>query len=524
MSLSRVFHITLFLSLLLTGCRHRGEKIERDVSGNAAHVPTDIPELPFMLEGDYTPDTGVNYKVIINDDTCFVVVTSLTDDKMTGYYYPVAAGSDCVERHTFERDRHWKAVRDDAQVYEYREPPFNNLDDGRYRQARYTVSKQSDIVYGYADGYWVSMPDTGFNSYGEMISEGLKHSFSKKTQCLTMDIYSPNDDAPSHPLLMLLHGGGFYVGDKSDTAISLWCQHFASMGYVTVSANYRMGFLPTKKEITRTGFAAIQDAHAAMRYLVSNANKYQIDTSLLFIGGCSAGSITSLNLAFMSNQDRPTAVIGKRRNAGEIESSGNNLDATFHIKAIANMWGALTNLNMMKNSRTDIISFHGDADQVVPYDNGYPFSDISKRLGKRMFDRMYGSLQIDRRANELGLRSQLHSFPGEGHSLYNHADGSWNEHNFAFIRDKMVQFFFTEIVGKNATIGSDRYDNRHFYIDADQVESVQWQIEGGYILRIDSDEIWVVWCNDAPRRTLRATGRYSNGIGFICSYNSPKNI
>jgi len=510
-------YIAFCLLLLLAGC-HRGDN-KGDGEANVTRVPTDVPELPFLLEGDYTPDTGVTYKVLINDDTCFVVITHLTADKMMGYYYPVSTGSDCVERHTFERDRHWRDEREEAVVYLYQEPAFANLDDGRYHQERYPVQLLTDVVYGYADGYWVSMPDTGYDGYGAILSEGLKHSLSKNRQTLSLDIYCPDDDSSSHPLLLLLHGGGFYVGDKGDTAISRWCHHFASMGYVAVSANYRLGFLPTKKEITRAGYAALQDAHAAMRYLVANAEKYQIDTSLLFIGGCSAGSITSLNLAFMRDKDRPAAVTGKRRNAGEIEASGNNFDASFHIKAVANMWGALTNLNMLKNSHTDIISFHGDADLVVPYDNGFPFSDISKVLGQRMFDRMYGSLQIDRRARELGLRSKLYCFPDEGHSLHHHPDGSWNEENFAFIRDKMSQFFYSEIVGRSAAIEQDRYNNGHFYVNLDDASAVQWQIEGGYILRIKQNEIWIVWRNDAAVRSLHASGRYRNGLGFFCSYN-----
>ena len=519
MLLRRHYYLTTILLLLLAGC-HRGGDTTVTSSDSIKRIPTDMPELPFMLEGDYTPDTGVTYKVIVGDDTCFVVIEHLTDDKMIGYYYQLVGEGDCAERKPFERDRHWREARTNATVYEYQEPSFANLDNGRYRKELYAVNKQSDIVYGFADGYWASMPDTGYNGYGAILSEGLKHSLSKKSLTLTLDIYQPQDKADSHPLIMLLHGGGFYVGDKADTAISRWCQHFASMGYVAVSANYRMGFLPTKKEIARAGYAALQDAHAAMRYMVSNADKYQIDTSMLFIGGCSAGSITSLNLAFMRDKDRPTAVTGKRRNAGEIDASGNNLNTSFHIKAVANMWGAITNLNMLKNSHTDIISFHGDADMVVPYDNGYPFSDISKVLGKRMFDKMYGSKQIDSRARELGLRSQMHSFPGEGHSLHHHADGSWNEANYTFIRDAMTRFFFVEIVDTVAAIEQDRYDNRHFFLNIDNARDVQWKIEGGYILKISNSDIWVVWRDDANTRKLQASGRYQKDLGFICSYQA----
>ncbi|MCQ2307587.1 MAG: alpha/beta hydrolase [Bacteroidales bacterium] len=61
-----------------------------------------------------------------------------------------------------------------------------------------------------------------------------------------------------------------------------------------------MGFLPFKRNIKRAGYAAIQDAHAAMRYLVENQSVYGIDTSMMFVGGTSAGATTALHLAFMT--------------------------------------------------------------------------------------------------------------------------------------------------------------------------------------------------------------------------------
>ena len=83
---------------------------------------------------------------------------------------------------------------------------------------------------------------------------------------------------------------------------------------------------------------ALQDAHAAMRFMVDHAKYYNIDTSNIFVGGASAGSITALNLAFMTDNDRPQAVKGNRfRDMGTIASSGNSSHATFRIKALANM-------------------------------------------------------------------------------------------------------------------------------------------------------------------------------------------
>lgn len=511
---TRIGILTLCTVILLAGCKHP----VTDTTGEARRTATDIPELPYILEGDYTPDTGVLYKVIVGGDTCFVVVDSITDNQLYGHYYQLVEGSDCVERKEFTQDAHWKNKRKEALVYIYQEPEYHRANDSLYRLPHTKINIKRDVEYGQALGYWCSMPNTEDQSYIEILSDGITKSIVRTTQSLKMDIYQPDyEDIEQYrlPLILLMHGGGFYVGDKRDSLISGLCRHFASMGYIAVSINYRLGFLPAKSEIARTGYMALQDAHAAMRYLVDHAGQYGIDTSLIFVGGASAGAITALNLAYMRDSDRPKYVNNRQwRDLGVIAGSGNSSKATFRIKAIANMWGAVTSLNMLKNSHTDIISFHGDADQVVPYDNGYPFNDISTRLGKRMFDRMYGSLQIDKRARELGMRSELNTFPSEGHSLQRHPDGTWNQKNYLFIRNKITDFFYKEIAGKKPKIECDQYDNRHFFINDDNASEVAWNVEGGFILKIEGNDIWVVWRDEAPTHKLYASGLNAKQFGF----------
>ena len=509
-------YIAIFSLLLFVGCKHA----VTDTSGEARQTATEIPELPYILEGDYTPDTGVMYKVIIGGDTCFVVVDSIVNEQLHGHYWQLVDGSDCVERKTFTQNAHWKNQRKNAIVYLYQEPEYKTVNDSVYRIPCYNVSVKRDIEYGQALGYWCSKPNIQDESYLSILSDGIKNTIVRTTLSLKMDVYQPDiKDIGEYrlPLVLLMHGGGFYVGDKRDSLISALCNHFASTGYVAVSINYRLGFLPTKGEIARTGYMALQDAHAALRYLVEHANEFGIDTSLIFVGGASAGSITAINLAFMRDNDRPKAVYGNRlRDLGHINGSGNSCRATFHIKAIANMWGAINNLNMLKNSNTNIISFHGDADQVVPYDKGYPFSDISRRIGQRMFDQMYGSNQIDKRAKEIGMRSELHTFPSEGHSLHHYADGTWNQNNYKKIRNWITTFFYEEIAGRPTVIEEDRDNPRHFIVSDEGASEVCWKVEGGFILALSSEgnEIWVVWDSGAPRHSLNASGLNSKQFGF----------
>ncbi|MCR4811169.1 MAG: hypothetical protein K5867_01020, partial [Bacteroidales bacterium] len=192
------------LLLSLAGCKHRAEEEPAgDSTQDRYKRETQIPELPYILEGDYTPDTGVVYKVILDGDTCFVVVDQITNTRMIGHYYPLVAGSDCVERKPFTKDLHWKEQRSEATVYLYDDPDYEANTDKRYRKPLYSVEKQSDIIYGSANGYWVSMPLSGKEGYGEILSTGVKNGIFKSKQTLTLDLYQPDNDEPQRPLILL---------------------------------------------------------------------------------------------------------------------------------------------------------------------------------------------------------------------------------------------------------------------------------------------------------------------------------
>lgn len=516
--------ICFVLAALLGGCRQKQPSGEEKPSGlpkaSAVKHATEMQELPYVLVGEFEPDSGVWYKVLTDVTTYFVTVDHFTADSIHGTYYELEEGSNCAEPHEFGDIAVWQDMMRHATVYEYRQPDYRDMRNKRYQKRQYKVAKNEDIEYAVASGYWSSKQGTEDMSYFEIVGEGLKNSIVRSPLSLTMDIYVPQDDYTTlRPLLMLMHGGGFYVGDKSDDAVSLLCEHFAERGYVTASINYRLGFKPLKASVNRAGYRALQDAHAAMRYLMEYAADYRIDTTMMFVGGTSAGSITALNLAFMTDKDRPKDAIHKRHNLGAIASSGNDYHHEVRIKALANMWGAVNSLALLKNRRVDIISFHGDADQVVPYDSGYPFSDVSAKLGERVFDRMYGSVQIDKRAKELGMTSELHLFEGEGHSLHHHADGSFNQENFDFIETKMASFFYKEIAGTAPAIKESRYNPQLYYIDNEHVSDITWNIEGGFILGLSNKSIEIVWLSDAPEHSLRASGHYGdNGLGFEAVY------
>lgn len=399
-------------------------------------------------------------------------------------------------------------------IYKYKSDEYYGFNLGRYRNEIFDVERIPNVNYAKAKGFWSSIPDDTID-VGGIVKASFFNSLKKKDLDLDMDIYIPkNDTLDKRPLLMLIHGGAFFIGDKATTPYQKWCTHFASLGYVCVSINYRMGFRVNSKAIQRTAYQATQDAHAAMRYMLAKKDIYRIDPDYLFVGGASAGSITAINLAYMRNENRPEATYSSflMEDLGDIESSGNEYAEDFKIKAIANMWGSVFDLDILENSNTSIISFHGDEDVVLPYRLGYPFRALGE-FQKVFFDQMYGSYYIDQKAKELGIRSELHTFHGEGHTLHLDENRNLND-NFYTIQNEIVDFFYEELNPYPVYIVQDKSDVQLFSIDTTDVMVSGWNVVGGMSISESKGSIRASWFDDDLSHELRVSGYYKNGLGF----------
>lgn len=96
-----------------------------------------------------------------------------------------------------------------------------------------------------------------------------------------LDVYLPVTGKIPYAVLVWLHGGGWYLGDKQDGIAEL-AEPFLTEGYAVVSVNYRLS--------RRVIFPAqIQDAKAAIRWVRANAIKYHFNSDKVIAGGASAG-------------------------------------------------------------------------------------------------------------------------------------------------------------------------------------------------------------------------------------------
>lgn len=296
-----------------------------------------------------------------------------------------------------------------------------------YTEPVYEVATERDVHYATAPGYWSHAP---LNKPGAL----LLQLFQLRLQPipLEMDIYLPKGDFGKRPLLLMMHGGSFLIGQKEEPGQAAWCQYFASLGYVAVSINYRLGFHLRKKEFLQAEIRALEDADAALEYLLLRRDDLHIDPSRVFVAGTSAGAITALNLAF-------------RLYGGEtVEAITPRLGKDFHIRAVGNLWGSVHDLSVLENADVPLLSFQSVQDPVVPYEEGYPLK-AAGFLSSIFSDKMYGTHAIHQKALTVGLRSEHHPVPEARHRL--HLDDKLQfTPRFYEIQEAMAVFFASEMV------------------------------------------------------------------------------
>lgn len=209
------------------------------------------------------------------------------------------------------------------------------------------------------------------------LSTIVDFSLPKELHC---DVYSP-DDSYKRPAVILIHGGAFIseLGNKNDASIVKLAYEFAQRGYVAISIEYRTMNLLTPSFI-KAGYTALQDTRAAVKYVANHSKELNIDPSQIFVGGISAGAVTSLNFGFVEQGEN---IAGREKKLDEmfgcIDCVGEFEKTPYEIKGIFSLSGALFDLNVMDNNDTPVILFHGKKDRMVPYNHGIPFEKISSK-------------------------------------------------------------------------------------------------------------------------------------------------
>jgi acetyl esterase/lipase len=112
---------------------------------------------------------------------------------------------------------------------------------------------------------------------------------------LKLNLSRPRDPPSKKlPCILVIHGGGWAAGDRSQHDDITW--KFARAGYACATVGYRLApahLFP----------AQVNDVKCAARFLRANAGRYGIDTARFGAVGFSAGAHLSMMLGTMDRED-----------------------------------------------------------------------------------------------------------------------------------------------------------------------------------------------------------------------------
>ncbi|PIF02562.1 MAG: lipase, partial [Draconibacterium sp.] len=222
-----------------------------------------------------------------------------------------------------------------------------------------------------------------------------------------MDFYSSVGDTLSNrPLIVYLHGGGFFAGARNEKKIQEFCTKLAQYGYAVTSISYRL----TRKgkpelfgcdcpaiDKINAFYAATEDIQDANFYLIQNRKALAFNPQKIILMGSSAGAEAILNAAY-----QPPLCYGLE--AGPVSIAG-----------LVSMAGAIPDTTkLFADSAVPSLLFHGTDDNLVPYATASHHYCKKEQKGYLI---LHGAKTIAQKLHQLGIPYWLHTTCGGNHSL-----------------------------------------------------------------------------------------------------------
>lgn len=246
---------------------------------------------------------------------------------------------------------------------------------------------------------------------------------------LKLDVYQRRAFCTPQPTVIFMHGGWWIVGAKEMSIMSLlpWLE----MGWNVVNVEYRLGSVAQAP-------AAVEDCLCALKYVVSMAKTYNVDTNRIVVTGESAGGHLALLLGMIPESaglDRQCASNTALPRVAAVISWFGITDVGDVVYG-ANRWngaiqwmGSLPNreevarrispLTYVRQGLPPILTIHGENDPGVPYQHG---------------------VRLHEELSKAEVPNQLLTIPGGGHG--------------DFTREERTRIFVTirEFLAKNGVI------------------------------------------------------------------------
>ncbi len=295
------------------------------------------------------------------------------------------------------------------------------------------VQQEMDILYGSAVRYNGTMQE------------------------LRLNLFKPiGDGQTERPLMILIHGGGFFDGDRS--SLNAMCQDLASKGWAAATISYRLDFYGTwllsspwaydPAEVIRAAYRAQQDARGAIRFLKGRSALDSTSTTNVMLMGFSAGAITALHAAFVNDPSEKPAACGAINNVvhflaqyprpdlGPIEGTLNLNGMSEKVIGVASNYGGLLDTTLISSPlQPALYMYHQTGDPVVGCGHQQGLWGMPLGVGDN-YPYLYGSCVTDFRIQNLDPppgRYMYHPYNGNAHEV--HDPGGILLESSLFLRD-----------------------------------------------------------------------------------------
>lgn len=219
---------------------------------------------------------------------------------------------------------------------------------------------------------------------------------------LAVDIYYPKSKAKKNrPAVVLIHGGGWKSGDKSQNynqAVML-----AKNGYVAITVEYRMS-LEAKYP------AAVLDIKSAIQWIRLEAKKYQINPNQIAAMGFSAGG-------------QLASLLGATNNEAIFK---NGIAVSDQVQAVINVDGILAFKHPESEEGASAALWLGGTYEEVPqiWEQASALSHVNKNTVPTLFmnsanPRFHaGRTDMIKKLKSFSIYSEVNEFPNTPHTFW----------------------------------------------------------------------------------------------------------
>ena len=215
------------------------------------------------------------------------------------------------------------------------------------------------------------------------IQANIRYSLHPET---VLDIVQARAPAlKNRPGAIVIHGGGWVQGDK-EGVLEKFCLPFVEHGFVVANVEYRLAQ-------SAPAPAAVNDVLEAAKWFRDRAADYKVDPNQIVVTGDSAGG----HLALMAGMAPESAGIGPSIKIAAIVNFYGISDVADqmegpHLQSYAVTWipeqpgrmelaKKLSPIAYVRKGLPPVLSIHGDADPVVPYEQSVRLTKELKAAG-----------------------------------------------------------------------------------------------------------------------------------------------